>query len=393
MNKNDTLVVFYGTTFKKNNNSYYCNGAFGRYIDELAKKYKTIILTVPVKIIMDKKELNDYKIVSNNIQIQELTHFGSYIEAKKKQSVIKKEILNYSEKWNSDVYIRHPNPFTNFVYKLAKKRNLKTVLHLVGDTRSVIEQGTKYTGVVKKIALKYVDFENKKISKIIKNTRTLANGNGLKHFYSEDNKNVKEIRTSTFSENEVINKIIPRNKTKFKLIFVGYLRHEKGLEYLIDALKELENEEEIELTIVGTGENELVLKNKVLELKLEKKVKFLGHVPLGSKLFNIYQKMDLFILPSISEGTPRVLLEAMCNGVPVIATKVGGIPFTIKDGYNGLLIPPKNSKEIVKAIKYLQKNEEARRELILNGINFAKENTLENHVNEVFQFINNKQSL
>lgn len=387
-----TLVVFYGMTFKKNNNKYYCNGAFGRYIDTLSQNYESLILAVPVKYTDDDHVINDYQLQSKNIIIQEVPHYSSYLSAMKKSRIIKKAIKKYSEEWDTTIYIRHPNPFTKFVYKLAKRNNLEVVLHLVGDTKGVISQGSKYSGIIKRIALKYVDVQDKFISEIIKVTPTLANGSGLRRLYSSDSGNVKEIRTSSFYEKEIEKSPKKLNKNNINLLYVGYLRHEKGLIYLLDAIDMMSYKQNIKLTIVGDGELKQELINIVEEKKLEEQVEFKGHMALGEELFSIYKENDIFILPSISEGTPRVLIEAMCNALPIIATNTGGIPYTIEDGINGLLVPIKSPHEIAEAIDRIIFDNDLREQIIMNGINFAKENTLEKHVQEVYQFIQHKSN-
>lgn len=386
MEKRD-LVVFYGMNFKKQRNKYYCNGAFGRYIDELSKNYKVLFLTVPVTVIDDEVIINDYQIQSNNIIIQELPEYTGYISAIKGSNRIKKALKNYSDKWDTVIYIRHPNPFTKYVYNIAKDKNLPVCLHLVGDTKSVVSEGTKYEGIVRFLALKFIDFSDNIIKKMIINTPTLVNGDGLRRLYTSDNSYVREIRTSSFSQNEIVSGARSLDKSNIKLIYVGYLRHEKGLFYLLEAIKLLKDDLNIFLTVVGNGDIIDDLKNKTIELGIEKRVVFKGHVPLGEKLFSIYKEHDIFILPSISEGTPRVLLEAMCNGLPIIASKVGGIPFTIEDKYNGLLVPPKDPEAIVDAISAIVNDDILRDTIIQNGIEFAKQNTLEEHVKEVYDFI------
>jgi glycosyltransferase involved in cell wall biosynthesis len=98
---------------------------------------------------------------------------------------------------------------------------------------------------------------------------------------------------------------------------------------------------------------------------------------------SIYKHNDIFILPSISEGTPRVLIEAMANRLLVIATNVGGVPFTINNNKNGILIEPKSSDQICCAIKEILKNDEKREQIMEEAFEFAKENTLESFVDTV----------
>lgn len=382
------LIVYYGTVLKKYKGEYYCNGAFGRYIDELSKKLEKVYLILPTENIKESTGINEYKIKANNIVIQELPFYKGYISALKNRKIIKRSIKEYSKVWKSPIYIRWPVPFFSFVFKLSKRKNLHTVFHLVGDPLSIVSGGVKYKGILKVLAVLFAQYNSTLIKNIIKKTPTLVNGNGLRRLYDVNNPKIKEIRTSTFQEKEIVSNKKIFGKNSVNILYVGYLRHEKGVLYLLEALRYLINiNENIYLTIVGTGEMENELITLTNELDLQKHVDFKGFIPIGEKLFKEYEKHDIFILPSISEGTPRVLLEAMSKGLAIVATNVGGIPFTIKNGYNGLLVNPKNSIEIKDAIQTLIENHELRERLRENSIQFAKENTIEKHILEVLTFI------
>ncbi|NLE05503.1 MAG: glycosyltransferase family 4 protein, partial [Crenarchaeota archaeon] len=374
--KSRELVVFYGMLLKKQKHHYYCNGAFGRYIDELASKFDKLYLVVPVLNVNSEDYVNDYEIISPNIVIQELPDFNGYISAIRKNKLIKSALKIHSQKWNSVVYIRWPVPFFKYVYNIASKKTLPVCFHIVGDTKAVVSEGTKYRGIIKILAVKFADYNSNVIKKLIKYTPTLINGSGLRRLYSHDNKYIKEIRTSTFSkkEIEISNKIIDKNAVN--LLYVGYLRHEKGLSYLLQALKLLKKKLlNVNLTIVGEGDILNELKKEAKDLGVDENVKFKGYVPLGESLFDEYKKHDIFILPSISEGTPRVLLEAMCKGLAIIATNTGGIPFTVKDEYNGILVETKKPKELADAVLRLINNDDLRNHIVANGFKFADMNT------------------
>jgi glycosyltransferase involved in cell wall biosynthesis len=138
-----------------------------------------------------------------------------------------------------------------------------------------------------------------------------------------------------------------RISEKLNLISIGNINREKGLEYLFQAIKQLQKE--VLLTIVGDGP----LLNKYK--KEYPFVSFIGRIP-HHKLPKIINQHDVFIHPSYVESFPSVVLEAMACGKPVIATKVYGIPEMITNKINGILVPPKNHKSIKKAIYALINN-------------------------------------
>lgn len=386
MNTNE-LVIYYGMVATKIHNKYYLNGAFGRYVDELSKYYEHIYLVLPT-ITKDECDKTDYCLTSERIVMQELPYYDGVVDALRKKREITDAIRKYSSYWDSTVYIRWPTPFFKLVTAIANRKCLPVCYHLVGDSELVVKTGTKYKGILRMLAIAYAKYTASQVKRIIKSTPTLVNGNGLRRLYSNSNQYIKEIRTSTFYKNEIVQKE-PRDIGKcINLLYVGYLRHEKGIEYLIRAIDLIKHSNVVcKLTIIGDGEKRKELEDLVHALHLNECIEFLGYIPVGDALFAEYTKADVFVLPSISEGTPRVLLEAMSHGVAVVATETGGIPFTVQDEENGLLVPIKSAEKIAEALIRLRDNKELYLNIIKNGYASAHENTIEHHVKDVYQFI------
>jgi glycosyltransferase involved in cell wall biosynthesis len=108
---------------------------------------------------------------------------------------------------------------------------------------------------------------------------------------------------------------------------------------------------------VGTGPVRTELESLVSHLGLEGKVYLLGQ---RSDLPDVYASFDIFVLPSFDEGMPMAILEAMAAGVPVIATRVGGIPKMISNQVSGLLVEPDDVGGLTRALEqFLQQPEKA----------------------------------
>ena len=159
-----------------------------------------------------------------------------------------------------------------------------------------------------------------------------------------------------------------RDKLKIKedekvMIFVGRLHPIKGLQYLIEAMKIIYKKyPKSRLLIVGDREDRNNLENLVKKLNLNKYVTFIGMVP-NEAVPEYMVAADVFVLPSLSEGFPTVIVEAMASGIPIVATKVGGVPEIIKDGENGFLVEPMNSEEIAEKVLLLLNNDELRKRI------------------------------
>lgn len=137
---------------------------------------------------------------------------------------------------------------------------------------------------------------------------------------------------------------------RLTLAIVGALTHAKGHSYLITAVAELRKGMNIRLMIVGGGPLLTPLQAMVSDLGVNADVEFVGEV---GDVTGFLKDADIVVVPSVFEGTPYTLLEAMALGKPIIATSVGGIPAIIRNGENGILVPPKDSAEIASAVRRL----------------------------------------
>jgi glycosyltransferase involved in cell wall biosynthesis len=120
---------------------------------------------------------------------------------------------------------------------------------------------------------------------------------------------------------------------------------------LITGLRSLKENPNYIYIIIGDGEELATLKNAVIELKLEHRVFFAGFVKNASRYIKAF---DVFLLPSIKEGLPYVLIEAGFASVPAIASNVGGIPELVVDRHTGFLIEPQQPHQIAAALTQLQ---------------------------------------
>ncbi len=138
----------------------------------------------------------------------------------------------------------------------------------------------------------------------------------------------------------------------------------KGLEYLIKAAPYLSRTLNVRFVIIGDGRERNKLENLIRELKVQDSVFLLGNINDAQKLIPGF---DIFVLPSVKEGFSWVLLDALALKVPVIATNVNGVRDVIQDGVNGLLVRPKDPKQIATAIERLISNDKLKLELAIQG--------------------------
>jgi len=146
------------------------------------------------------------------------------------------------------------------------------------------------------------------------------------------------------------------------LISVGRLAKEKGYSYMIKTIQILKKKyPDLIWIVLGDGEDRRKLEREVKTSNLQKNVFFLGN---RNNVAEYLIASNVFLMPSLEEGLPLALLEAMVCGLPIVATNVGGIPEVITDGANGFLVEPKNSLALAKKIEYLLNLEQERRKKI-----------------------------
>jgi len=132
---------------------------------------------------------------------------------------------------------------------------------------------------------------------------------------------------------------------------VGRLVPVKGHTVLLEALHILgKSNRPVNLLIVGDGPLRGHLEDEVRRRGLEVVVRFAGH---QAESFDFINMMDVFVLPSLHEGIPMVLLEALALQRPVVATRVGGIPEVIQDGQTGLLAEPSDASSLAMLIQQM----------------------------------------
>jgi glycosyltransferase involved in cell wall biosynthesis len=135
---------------------------------------------------------------------------------------------------------------------------------------------------------------------------------------------------------------------KKKLLWVGRYAKGKGLDYLIEAFGILKKRHTTAtLTMVGKGPDKDHIVQKIRDMNLEKSIIMKDFVP-NSEIVDMYQNSSVFVLPSLKEGVPRTILEAMSCGIPVVCSRLPQL-VDIVDG-SGLLVPVKDSKALEDAV-------------------------------------------
>jgi glycosyltransferase involved in cell wall biosynthesis len=279
--------------------------------------------------------------------------------------------------------IKYLNPLANFfeAYSVLRKNNFDLVhthgyrcdvlgiimakltgLPVVSTCHGFISNdlNLKFYNTVDRFLLRYAD----RVMAVSEGIKTDLLSNGIKESRTtliqnavEQNGNKEQLTQNRRAKRRLFN----IEEKEFVIGYIGRLSEEKGIKYLLEAHTLLTKEgAPIKMLIIGDGSQ---------RKELEKSAKKSGNG--GSVIFAGFQNdvedwlpaMDVFVLPSLTEGTPMSLLEAMAGGIPVVASSVGGVPQVIESGKNGILVSPGKSEEIKKAVLALYSNETLRKSL------------------------------
>ncbi len=187
----------------------------------------------------------------------------------------------------------------------------------------------------------------------------------LLNIYNQANKKVTvilngiEVNKGPFIRVREIEKY--KNEGYFLVGNVGRITEQKGMEYFVRSVPEvIKINPRIQFFIIGDGEDRLKIEKLVVELNVSEHVTFLGY---RNDVFSVMKQLDLIVLTSLWEGFPLAPIEAFCVGKTVLATEVDGTAEIVRNGYNGLLVKPRDSNGIAKSILALANDSEWREQL------------------------------
>jgi glycosyltransferase involved in cell wall biosynthesis len=152
---------------------------------------------------------------------------------------------------------------------------------------------------------------------------------------------------------------------------VGRLVSDKGHVVFLNALARIkQNHRKVRALIVGSGPLREEIQNEIRHLGLEESVVLCG---VRDDMPAVYRQIDCIVIPSLREGLPYVLLEAMANKIPVVASRVGDIPRLIWHGETGYLVPPENVDELQKHMMMVLENPDLSAKLAESGYRLVRE--------------------
>lgn len=353
--------------------------SFGRVIDALAEHHSEILLSLPTRS-GTRSETFDYRISAPNVTLVPQPHYASMARAMPRIVGIAAAYGAVCRRCKS-LLIRGMVPFSGILYLLAKRHNLRPCHWIIGDPIALLKSHRRGSllGRALGIGYAYLDRVTARIGRRLANGSFVCNGQALASSYRS--RATFTAISSTLGDADFHLREDTCQAETIVILMLSFMRPEKGAQYLIESLQHLNTAKPCVLRLAGPSGRYLRYRQDLLalvsELSLEAKVKwedrFVAH---GAEMYQLFKESDMLVLPSLSEGTPRVLLEARANCLPVIASAVGGIPTSVTHMHDGVLVPPANAEALAGAISQLAEDGELRRALIANGLTTARKHTI-----------------
>ena len=369
----------------------YMQAASGRVVEALSRHFDRVHVCarvsfeappVPFDPPLNTLNLEIIPQPSWRTTLDSLGHFGgiarSYLRTCRRSGVL---------------FVRGMCPYPAVLYFFAAIFGRPICHWIVGDPVALLRTGKRSGAVRDLLALLYAlqDRIVTRAGRWFAGGALLCNGKELARAYGSPR--TAAVVSSTIRESEFFQRVDTCKETPVRILFVGFIRPEKGIEYLLEALAQLATKISWRLEIVGHREFPAYarkLKALVEARGICEQIEWRGYLPNGEPLWERMRASDLLVLPTLSEGTPHVLVEARANGLPCISTCVGGVPSTVTDGYDALLVPPKDSVALARAIERIAIDRELRRKLIRNGLTAARGQTLEHFISIVLNALAEK---
>lgn len=377
------ILGVFGNAITNRESQWYTHHSFGRIVEQLAPRVRQLHYFAP-QSPCDMTATCDYPLAEKNVTVHPWPVQRNSLQALKRPDRLLRHYWQMARTCDA-FFLRGSQPLIWCMHILAAMFGKPVVHWIVGNPLAIMQSEDRgYGSILRYAGICFARLERfmTRTAMWLSKSHVIANGEELGAIFRSKRTHIV-VSTSISREDFLVRDDTCGDDT-IRLVFVGMIRPEKGLEYLIRAIPMIDSTKEVHLSIVGSWEQFTHeyhrLTNIIQELNLTSRIHWEGYASYGQELFDQLDRSDILILPSISEGTPRVLVEARARSLPIVSTRVGGIPSSVMHEVDGLLVPPRDSHAIAQAVSKIILDHKLRRNLILQGRNRTQNLTVERFV-------------
>ncbi len=363
--------------FYERDGRYFGSDGYMRFVRNLGALFDHVEMCVPVS--SDSVPQKGYSVVSEpNVTISPLPVYAKRWEqvALLKLPLLAPGLLRSISRCDM-TWIFLPNYVSIWAWLTCLLLGKPFLLGIVGDWGEVYRLAFNRRGIPVLGGL-VGGLHNLVLAAMIRTSRfTFTVGSSLARKLGKGNSRVSYYINSRFQEEDLADRVSGGSGSQRRLLAVGRLDHYKGVIELLRAARALTDEGfDVRVRLAGEGNERESLERAAKEMGISDRVDFMGWVPLFPDLQEEFRSADAFVLSSYTEGFPKVVLEAMCNGTPVVSTRVGSLPDVVMDAHNGLLVEPRSARALTGAIRRLLADEDLRQSIGSRGLATAGKYTM-----------------
>lgn len=360
--------------FWDNGGVFWTTGGFLRYIKCLAGLYDRILLAVPV--VKSQGEVGGSVLDLPNCEVRPLPEFPfPWVHGWFLSRDLKRRLVQAMDEADV-VHIMGPSYLMLTADRIARRLAKPTFVYVAGKFTGMAIQANPLKRIVGRAVAGLLE---RRLRGVLRGRLVYLPGSELYQRYGPMAGRALETLTGSVEQSELASEPADGHVERPVFLYVGRMDMKKGLGELIRAAADLVRQgEALALRLVGEGRDRRKVEQLAAQSLPPDRVSFAGHVPMGPLLWGEYRRADVFVLPSLAEGMPKVIAEAMGQGLPVISTDVGGIRRILADPENGRIVPPGDVAALSAAMRQmLQMGPEGRRRLAATNLARARALTLD----------------
>ncbi len=377
MNRRGHLLIVSHVLVAQHGGELYLQGGFGRHLDAFAERFERVTILTCAEHV--KEAPDDYRLRAQNVTVAPLPPFakaGGRFARYLSMVAASLRAVSRLPSLMATADVLHPRlpSMVGMVGAAFSRRFKRTVVYYVaGDWEGALR--AKGHPVSSALASGFGPL----LKWLVSNGTTYTAGDAVAERLGGAGVDVIPVMTTALDGSHVLDEDVVAERAKrdpSEVLFVGAVWRMKGVHHFLGALPGLcRRFPDLRARMVGRVQDDDWFNGLVTDLGLEEVVTHHPHMA-WDRLMEKYDESDVFVMPSVEgrgEGVPKVALEAMARGVPVVASDVGGIRALIRDGENGILVPPGDEGAIEEAVGRLWNDPSLRSRLATAGVVTARE--------------------